>query len=102
LLSDIDREKTFAHEANRVRINCHGNHKKGDRILGYVVSITNDADQTPIYRLRGRDFTGPLYGAHELGGGRRSQRRGTQEAGQRLRRLRSTTKERSNGGANET
>jgi hypothetical protein len=70
LLSDIEREKAFGHEASRVRINCHGNHKKDDRVVGYVVSITNGADQTPIFRLQGRDFTGPLVGAHELGGGK--------------------------------
>ena len=69
LLSDIERENSFAYEASRVSINCHGNHKQGARILGYVVSITNGADQTPIYRLQGRDFTGPLKGAHELGVG---------------------------------
>ncbi len=69
LLSDIEREISFAHEASRVSINCPVDHKQGARILGYVVSITNGADQTPIYRLQGRDFTGPLKGAHELGGG---------------------------------
>lgn len=69
LLSDIEREKTFAHEANRVRIKCYGNHKQGARVLGYVVSITNASDQTSVFRLQGHDFTGPLQGVHELGGG---------------------------------
>lgn len=70
LLSDIEREKAFAHEANRVQIKCDGNHKQGDRVLGYVVSIINGSDQTPIFRLEGSDFTGKLIGAHELGGGK--------------------------------
>lgn len=70
LLHAIRREKRFADEANRVRIECHANHTQGGRIRGFVVSITNGTDQTPIFQLKGHDFAGALDGAHKLDGGK--------------------------------
>lgn len=63
-------ERRFAKEASAVTISVSATHTMGTNVLGYTISISNGADTTPIYGLRGWDFSGPLQDRHTLQAGR--------------------------------
>lgn len=60
------REKRLTDEANRLAIGWTVNHTQGENMLGAVMSIRNDADETPVHRLRANDSIGSIVRAHTL------------------------------------
>lgn len=77
------REQLERDEASMVRVSVEGYHTQAGRVLSYRVTVVNGADTTPIFRLRGHDFTGALKGEHEVAPGKSSstdRRMGTWQA----------------------
>lgn len=60
-------ERRYAREAQGVTISTGGTTTAGAIVLDYEIIVTNGADQTTLYGLRGHDPTGSLRSEHSLG-----------------------------------